>query len=45
MQRTARALTAALLVALAAPALAVDSGGPAANDQLSTARARIKEKN
>jgi Flp pilus assembly protein TadD len=41
---TLRVLTAALLVAVAGTALAVDSG-PAGNDQLTTARARIKEKN
>ena len=39
-----RAFTAALLVAVAGSALAVDSS-PAASDSLSVARARIKEKN
>jgi Flp pilus assembly protein TadD len=41
---TLRVLFAALLVAMTGNALAVDSG-PATNDQLAAARARIKEKN
>jgi len=39
-----RAFAAALLLAAVGSALAVDSG-PSSNDSLSTARARIKEKN